>query len=214
MSTDNLLKLVNKFFKLATESEELPADSKDVAVVLKNLTKIETFTARVEYAEKNLDHLSSGSSRVVYTLPGKKEVLKLAKNERGVAQNKVEAKLKCKYINKTTKACPDGTWKLSPFLDKVTEKEFEKLCDMNFKEFGAALEYGLKSVSDNSDKKKPKNFDEISKSEMYKDLVTCGKKHELMPGDLSRISSWGQIDGHPTLLDAGLTRDIYDEFYE
>lgn len=210
----NLIHLIDKFFKLATESEELPANSDDMSVVLKNLTKIETYTAKVKYAEKNLDHLSSGSSRVVYTMPGKKEVLKLAKNDRGLAQNKVESKIKCKYINETTKKCPEGCWKISPFLKKVTEKEFEKLSGLNFKEFGEALEYGLKSVSENSDKKKPKNFDEMEKSEMYKELVKCGKKYDLMPGDLSRISSWGQVDGHPTLLDAGLTKEIYEEFYE
>lgn len=213
MNPTRLLKLANYFCKLATESEELPADSTDPAVILKNLSKLETYKARVDYAEKNLDHLSSGSSRVVYTMPGKKEVLKLAKNDRGVAQNKIEAKLKCKYINKTTKACPDGCWKISPFLDKVTEKEFEELSDMDFEEFGEALSYGLKDVSGSS-AEKPKHFDEISKSEMYKDLVECGKKNKLMAGDLARISSWGQVDGHPTLLDAGLTKEIYDEFYE
>lgn len=213
MNSDRLLKLANHFCKLATESEELPANSKDVATILKNLSSLETFKARVDYAEKNLDHLSSGSSRVVYTMPGKKEVLKLAKNDRGVAQNKIEAKLKCKYINKTTKACSEGCWKISPFLDKITEKEFKELSDIDFEDFGEALSYGLKDVSGTS-AKKSKNFDEISKTEMYKDLVKCSKEYDLMPGDLARISSWGQIDGHPTLLDAGLTREIYDKFYE
>lgn len=213
MHINRLVNRVNLFLKLATDSEKLPENSDDPAVILKNLSSLETFKARVDYAEKNLGHLSSGSSRVVYTMPGKKEVLKLAKNDRGVAQNKVESKMKCKYINKTTKSCPEGCWKISPFLDKVTEKEFEELTDLNFKDFGEALDYGLKSVSESS-AKKPKNFEEISKTEMYKTLVDCGKEYDLMPGDLSRISSWGQVDGHPTLLDSGLTREIYDEFYE
>lgn len=213
MNIDKLLKLANHFLKLATESEELPANSKDINVVLKNLTDLETFKARVDYAEKNLKHLSSGSSRVIYVLPGEKEVLKLAKNDRGVAQNKIESKIECKFINKTTRACSEGCWKISPFLDKVTEKEFEKLSGFNFKEFGDALRYGLKDIS-GSDVDKPKNFDEISKSEMYKTLVKCAEKYDLMPGDLVRISSWGQVDGHPTLLDAGLTKEIFEEFYE
>lgn len=213
MSADQLLKQATLFLKLATDSEELPPNSKDVGTILKNLSKLETYKARVDYAEKNLDHLSSGSSRVVYTMPGKKEVLKLAKNDRGVAQNKIEAKIKCKYINKTLKACPQGCWKTSPFLDKITEKDFKKLTGLEFKSFGEALSYGLKDISD-SDAEKPDDFDKISKHEMYKELIKCGKQYELMPGDLSRISSWGVVDGHPTLLDAGLTRKIYDKFYE
>lgn len=213
MNNIRLLKTIDRFFKLAVEAEELPPDSKDLDTVLKNLSDLETFTARVDYAEKNLKHLSSGSSRVVYVLPGEKEVLKLAKNDRGVAQNKVESKLKCKYVNKTTRACKDGCWKISPFLDKITEKEFEKLTDISFKDFGEALSYGLKDISSDSPKK-PKNFDEIAKTEIYKDIVECSKEHDLLPGDLARISSFGQVDGHPTLLDAGLTRKIYDKFYE
>lgn len=212
MKLDKLLQQIHRFFKLATESEELPEDSKDLATVLKNISSLETFKARVDYAEKNLEHLSSGTSRVVYLANDGKEVLKLAKNDRGVAQNKIESKLKCKYINKTTKADADGAWKISPFLDKITEKEFEELADVNFKDFGEALEYGLQKVSGDK-KEKPKGMDKIEKLDIYKQLVKVGLEHDLMPGDMARISSWGKVDNHPTLLDAGLTREIYDEFY-
>ena len=212
MKLDKLLNTVHRFFKLATDSEELPADSKDVATILKNLSKLETHKARGDYADRNLEHLSSGTSRKVLTMPGGKEVMKLAKNDRGIAQNKAEAAIKCKYVNKTVKSDPDGIWKISPFLDKIDEKEFEKLIGVDFKSFGKALEHGLESVSGDKEAK-PKNFDEIKDLDIYKELVACGKKHQLMPGDMSRISSWGKINNHPTLLDAGLTKEIYDEFY-
>ncbi len=212
MKLDKLLKTVHRFFKLATDSEELPADSKDVDTILKNLSKLETHKARGEYAEKNLEHLSSGTSRLVLTMPGGKEVMKLAKNDRGIAQNKAEAAIKCKYVNKTLKADSDGIWKISPFLDKINEKEFEKLIGVDFKDFGQALEHALADVS-GDEASKPKNFEKIKDLDIYKQLVKVGKEHDLMPGDMSRISSWGKIDDHPTLLDAGLTREIYDEFY-
>jgi hypothetical protein len=35
-----------------------------------------------------------------------------------------------------------------------------------------------------------------------------------MPGDLARISSWGTKDGRPVLIDAGLTADVFANFYE
>jgi hypothetical protein len=215
MNVDRIVRLADIFYAIAVKSEDLPENSDDPETILKNLSKLETFKARVDYAEKNLKHLSSGSSRVIYVLPDK-TVLKLAKNDRGVAQNKVESEpgMKSKYINKTLKADKDGVWRISPFLDKITEKEFEKMTGVSFKDFGEALGYGLKSVSDNSDKKKPDDFEDISKLDIYKELVEIGKKYELLPGDLERISSWGQVDDHPIVLDAGLTRDIYDEFYE
>lgn len=213
MTFIQLIRRIDTFFKLATESEKVPEASKDVSTILKTLTELETFKARVDYAEKCLDHLSSGSSRVIYTMPGGKEVMKLAKNDRGVAQNLVESKVKSKYVNKTTKSDPDGVWKLSPFLEKVTEKEFEKMAKCSFEDFGEAVRYALKDIS-GSDVSKPKNYEDVSKLELFKEVVSVAKKHDLMAGDIARISSWGQVDGHPTLLDAGLTRKIYDEFYE
>lgn len=213
MTINQLISKIESFFKLATDSEKVPEASKDEKTILKTLSNLETFKARVEYAEKCLDHLSSGSSRVIYTMPGGKEVMKLAKNDRGVAQNKAESKVESKYVNKTTKSDNNGVWKLSPFLEKITEKEFEKMTNCSFEDFGEALRYGLKNVSD-SDVDKPKKFDKVEKTEIYKEVVAVAKKHDLMPGDLARISSWGQVDGHPTLLDAGLTKEIYDEFYE
>ena len=48
----------------------------------------------MEYAEANLQHISSGSSRVIYKSGDK--AIKLAKNDRGVAQNKAEANPKMK----------------------------------------------------------------------------------------------------------------------
>jgi hypothetical protein len=174
--------------------------------ILQQLSSLETFKDRIDFAEKHLAHLSSGSSRIIY-LTDDKQVLKLAKNERGIAQNKVESKIKSSFVNETTKSDKNGIWKLSPYCDKITEKDFEKLTNVSFKEFGQAIEHGI------SDEKKPKDFDKISKSDIYKEIIRLNKEYKLLPGDLIRISSWGVNKGVPVLLDAGLTRNVYDEFY-
>jgi hypothetical protein len=207
MQLDLLLKRIENFYKLASEGSD------DINTILKKLSKLDTHKARFEYAEKHLDHLSSGSSRVIYTFNNKKEVLKLAKNDRGLAQNKAEAKIKSKFINKTTKSDPKGIWKISPYANKVSEKEFEKISKISFEDFGKALEYGLQAISSDKEKK-PKNFEKVSKTDLYKEIVNVSKENKLLPGDLSRISSWGEIDNKLILLDAGLTREIYDSFYE
>ena len=203
MSNQALFRQINRFYKLSSSQSDL----------LKELSELETFKDRIDFSEKHLEHLSSGSSRIIYVTPDK-EVLKLAKNERGIAQNFAEGnpKMVSKFINKTLKADKNGYWKTSPYLEKITEKEFEKMMDFSFKDFGEALSYGLKEP-DSAKKKKPDNFDTIAKSDLYKEIVRCGKEHHLLPGDLGRVSSWGRIDGYPILLDAGLTSAIYKKFY-
>lgn len=214
MNINSLLKLAHTFYVLAAStSEELPKNSKDQKIILKNIEQLETFSARIKYAEKNLKRLSSGSSRIVFILPDE-TILKLAKNDRGIAQNKVESnpKMTSKFLNKILGKAKNHSWINTNFLDKIKEKEFEKMTDINFKDFGEAIKYGLKNVSE-SKKSKPKCFDHVSKSEVYKELERLGDKFDLMPGDLARISSWGMKDNHPVLIDAGLTKEIFDEYY-
>jgi len=214
MDSDEILKLADFFYALA-KGEELPDNSKDLKTVLKNIEQLETHGARKRYAEKNLKHLSSGSSRLVY-LTTDKTIIKLAKNDKGLAQNKAESnpKMTSKFLNKTISSAKNNSWMQTHYLDKITVKDFKEMTDLDFDDFGECIRYGLKNVSGHSDKKKPKNFDEVSKSEIYKEMKKVGDKFKLMGGDLARISSWGTKDGRPVLIDAGLTKDVFSEFYE
>lgn len=213
MANDFLLKMADKFFSLAATKEELPENSDDQKTILKNLEKLETFAARVKYAEKNLKRLGAGSSRVVFVLPDE-NILKLAKNDRGIEQNEVESnpKMKSKILNKILGKAKNHAWIITQYLDKIKEKEFEEMTGINFKDFGSAISYGLQDVADTT-RKKPKCFDEVSDSFVYKELERLGEKFSLLPGDMIRISSWGCRDGHPVLIDAGLTKAIFDKYY-
>lgn len=199
----NKLTLQSKLFVLTA----LAQHTGNLNEILKHLSSLETFKDRIDYAEKHLEHLSSGSSRLIYKVGD--QVLKLAKNERGVAQNKVEAnpKMKSKYINPTIKADKNGIWKLSPYLEKITEKEFEKMTGFNFKEFGKALEHKI------DDEEKPEHYEEISKSEIFKEFIRLTEDFDLLIGDMIRISSFGKKDDHVILLDAGLDNSVWEKFY-
>jgi hypothetical protein len=214
MHPNKLLRFANMFYSLAA-GEELPPNSDNLKTVLSNLEKLETYSARKKYAESNLKHLSSGSSRIVYLTPGK-TILKLAKNDKGIAQNKAEAnpQMKSKYLNTVLSCAKNHAWMETHYLEKITEKEFEEMTHLKFEDFGNAIRYGLKNVSGNTDKEKPENFDKVAKSDIYKELRDVGEKFKLMPGDLARISSWGTKDGRPVLIDAGLTKDVFADFYE
>lgn len=214
MNTNKLLRFAGMFLSLA-KGEELPKDSKDVKTVLNNLKKLETYHARKKYAERNFKHLSSGSSRIVYLTPDK-TVVKLAKNDKGIAQNKAEAnpKLKSKYVNKIIKHADNFAWIETHFLKKITAKQFEKATGIDFDDFGECIRYGLKNVSGNTDKDKPESFDEVSKNDFYKEIKELGDEFKLMPGDLAKESSWGLKDGNPVLIDTGLTKKVFEDFYE
>lgn len=202
------------FYSLAA-GEELPVNSTDLKTVLSNLEHLETYAARKEYAEANLKHLSSGSSRIVYLTSGK-TIIKLAKNDKGIAQNKAEANpgMKSKYTNKILSDAQNNSWIEVPYLEKITTTEFKKMTGLEFDDFGESIRFGLKDVSGNSDQEKPKNFEEVAKSDIYKEVRDVGEKFKLMPGDIARISSWGTKEGHPVLIDTGLTKDVFADFYE
>lgn len=214
MGINRVLKMANYFYALAT-SEKLPANSKDLKIILQNLEELENYNSRKEYAEKNLEHLSSGSSRIVYLTP-EKTIIKMAKNDKGIAQNKAECNpdMKSKFINQVINHAKNYAWMQTHRLEKITEKEFEEMTGLNFDDFGESIRYGLKNVSENSEAKKPKNFDKVEKSEIYREMKKIGERFKLMPGDLARISSWGTKDGRPVLIDAGLTKGVFADYYE
>lgn len=211
MRFKRLLRMADIFYILA---EKLPENSTNIKTILDNLTSLDNFNSRKKYAEKNLEHLSSGSSRLVYKAPDN-SVIKLAKNDKGLAQNKAEAnpKMKSKFINEIISHDKDYIWIQTHLLKKITVDDFKKMTGLDFHDFGDMISYGLRHVSDSS-KDKPSSFDKISKSSFYKEMLRIGKKFKLMPGDLIRISSWGTKNNCPILIDAGLTKDVYDSFYE
>jgi hypothetical protein len=215
MHVNKLLRFATTFHSLAA-GEKLPPDSKDLSTVLKNLAALETYTARKDYAEKNLEHLSSGSSRIVYLTP-KKTIIKMAKNDRGLAQNRAEenaSKVDSKYLNKVLSRAPNDAWIEVSYLQKITEKDFKNMTDIDFKDFGEAIRFSLKKISGNIDTEKPENYSKVSGTSFFKEIEMIGKKLDLMPGDIARISSFGKKDNHPVLLDVGLTSTVFAEFYE
>lgn len=211
MNYNRLIKLASFFYSLAAkEAEELPANSKNLKTILSNIDKLETYKAKIEYCEKNLKHLSSGSSRIVYSTH-KNTIIKLAKNDKGIAQNKVEAnpKMKSKFLNKILDKSKDYNWIEVEYLEKITESEFEELTGVNFKTFGKCLKF----LCEKSSGKKPKELKECEDSEVIKEMVRLCKDFKLLYGDIERISSWGCKDDKPILIDSGLTEKVYNEHY-
>jgi hypothetical protein len=212
---NGIIRLVELFYSMASEAEKLPTNSKDLKTVLRNIERLKTYQARKKYADLNLKHLSSGSSRVVLTFGD--SVIKLAKNDKGLAQNRTEtqaSQLESKTINKVLSHAKNFAWIEVPLVKKMTKERFQKLTDIEFDDFGEALRYLLKNISGNTQLKKPKHYDTISKSSLFIELAKVGRSLDLMPGDLARLSSYGEKDGKVLLIDSGLSSAVFERFYE
>jgi hypothetical protein len=62
--------------------------------------------------------------------------------------------MKSEVVNKILNKSSKYYWIEVPHLEKLTEKKFKDLSDLDFKDFSSCIEYGLKSISE-SDKDKP-----------------------------------------------------------
>ena len=198
MLPDKILKIASYFYSLATDDIKSSLDS------------LESFKDRIELAEKKLKHLSSGSSRIVF-LTSRGTVIKLAKNKKGLAQNKAESnpKMKSKFLNKILDKSPKHFWLEVNFIDKINPDQFKKILGFDFEDFKKTLRFLI-----GKNKSKPNKFNKIKELDLVKDMVRLCEDFDLVSGDIVRISSWGEKDGNLILIDSGLTRKIYETYYD
>lgn len=172
----------------------------------------------VEYAKKYLDEVGKGSSRDVFVFSGSK-VLKIAKNDAGIAQNETEVYLseisKGKGVSVVTNILqhdPEFRWTLAQ-ISRAGSKEkpiestqkFAELAGIDWDTFRQIVE-GRRGV------------DEIDMSPPTKALIEIVleliDRDQLMPGDVLKLDSWGVTgDGKIVLLDFGLTADVKQRHY-
>jgi len=88
-----------------------------------------SYKEKVQYLKDNFQLLGTGSSRITFLINSGK-VIKLARNDAGVAQNKVEfdnlLKYKSKFIPKAFDRSPDSVWIETEFVRPV--KNFSEFC--------------------------------------------------------------------------------------
>ena len=209
-----LIESVLKGYKSIFESIQYPPDF-DV----NELKNINNFTARIKYVQSHLKRIGSGSARIVYEIDDK-HVLKLARNKKGIAQNYVEADwgLHNMYDNilpELIETDEDNLWLIVEKANKITKKEFEKLTGVDFLEFGNTLRYELANrESSYVPWSKPEDYEEIIDNEFFHDIIDMSINFDFPSGDFEKISSYGEIDNNPVVVDPGLTKDVYKEFYK
>jgi len=164
------------------------------------------------YAESNLNFIASGSSRLTYRLD-QDLALKLAYNEAGIEQNKVEASIESSnYFNTPIESAHDYSWIIVPLVESpISEEEFNIATGIFFSDFEKSIKYSLKDPT--KEIKKPDNFEFVSEKDIVKEVCKVAINHKLMPGDIVKIKHWRIKDSVPVTIDFGFSEYVWKKFY-
>jgi hypothetical protein len=143
---------------------------------LEEFKKLTSFKKRLEYCNKNLQRISSGSSRALYKIDEEK-VLKLAMNQKGIAQNEQEIILSNYYdisdivAHVFDKDDKNNTWLEMELARKLTLGDFKRITGFDFKDFDATIHnYYLDAVLHRNDFRK--EVDKEISQEMWENEFT------------------------------------------
>jgi hypothetical protein len=183
-----------------------------------------SFAARKRYADKHLEKLGAGSGRLVYIIDDE-TVLKLAKNNKGVAQNKAEIRQWNTNDHVTAKVYEyhkNFLWLEMERARKAKAADFRKIVGLDFKNIADGLLY--RHTLHNNRRppsyyglSKPENYEEMVENEWYYFLETVMIDYGLEAGDLARMSSYGVVkrDGQEDIVvvDFGYDSNVKDIYY-
>ena len=186
--------------------------------------QLKTFAERIRYCEEHLSKIGAGSSRIVYKIDNEK-VLKLAKNNKGIAQNEAEYDIfKTAYYADNLAAevfdvDDHYLWIEMELAEKCKPSTFKQLIGVDINTFGM---YIRNEYSDYKRGKKlfrldQEDLEKLENSDFAIDMVNLVLETDIAPADLGRLSSYGIVkrNGQPeiVLVDYGATEDIISKFY-
>jgi hypothetical protein len=198
----------------------------------------QTFKDRIKYIEERLTKLGAGSSRIVYQIDPK-TVLKLAKNKKGVAQNKVEIEYShygdlSHLFAEVFEYDSDGLWVEMELASKVTNSNFKTITGIDFKtdkttkrtsnppekaSYVEALQYYYyENVKPGKNPYGlPEGYKELWEDEFMYDAFSFVGNYRPPLGDLLRLSTYGVVkrNGQDSIvmIDYGLDEDVYSTHY-
>lgn len=187
--------------------------------------QLRNFAERKRYCDTHLQKISAGTGRIVYKIDNEK-VLKLAKNEKGIAQNETETGLSINnsyYSNILARIFnydQKDRWNEMELARKVTPTAFKQMVGVTIDQFRMYLRnYQSRNSGGRQIFGIAKEIEEImNESEFVNDVIGFMNDTELGAGDLGKLNSWGLVhrEGSDSLvmIDYGLTGDVYDSYYK
>lgn len=181
-----------------------------------DISKIDSFVSidkKIEYTKSNFKMLGEGSSRIVFDLLDG-TVLKLAKNVIGIKQNISESNIKNYLTIPIIKKDENNFWIIVEKAEEMDEEDFEKLTEMSFETFEENIHTISKFIKKKIDILPEETLKQIEKNTILKNVKNLMETFNLASGDISKLSSWGILNNSPKLIDVGLTREIYKNYYK
>lgn len=211
MDMYKLFEKCKEFFKAATELKVSLVENNDQ--FLKQLSDLKEFDDRVKLAKEKFELLGEGSARAAFKISDDL-ILKVAINEKGLAQDKVEAEfdLQKPCVASVVAADPEGKWLIMHFTETMTKEDFKKIVGFGFDSFMNSLFYAYNNESDAWSE--PREYDEIKKHPLFKCLGDMVVDGNCLLGDFDKPSSFGIRDGKIYLRDWGFTKQVHDDLYE
>jgi hypothetical protein len=187
-----------------------------------------SFAKQLAYAMERAPKIGSGSSRVAFEIPyeGRKTVLKIAKNGKGLAQNEHEAQMLNDYYLKGLgivipvidydEQSHMPRWIHTEFANKAKDSDFMKACGLN-------LADAIRMSEFLSGKERPRNpqeqawynehADRLEDNEFIHAFVDLIGNYDLPVGDFRRLANWGIYNGSPVVIDIGVNNEVWASHY-
>jgi hypothetical protein len=200
-----------------TELQEFQVEGFDLDLFL----DMNSFASKIRYANEKLRRMAQGSARIIFEIDDK-NVLKLAKNAKGIAQNEVERSLSNDYmvpediIAKVLEEDENDRWIVMERAKKISTGRFKTLMD------GVSLLDFFNYIKINTDYRVGRGYwnvsleakEKLNENEFAQDIIEMIQNFNLETGDFRRPSSFGEIDGRLVITDYGLTQEVYKKHYQ
>lgn len=157
------------------------------------------------YAHRHLKFLGMGSSRAAYMLPDNK-VLKIAIDESGKAQNKLEALISndkdvSQVVASVFEHDDNYRWIVSELIVQQSTAQ-------SFSDYAGTYLEDIEQIGDYE-------IEELPHPEFVKQFKKLMTKYSLLAGDFYNYQHWGMTaSGRLVIFDYGLNLDIYKDYYD
>jgi hypothetical protein len=195
-----------------------------------------TFKSRLAYALERAKKLGTGSSRVatIIEYQGRPTVLKIAKNQKGLAQNSVEADiLSDGYASQLGILIPlidydeqnrEPSWIHTEMATKVNEKQLcsiigcdnlNQLINMAWAITGRKTYVGNYQSYVTHLKQRGKSEQDIDNMTEYANtLADLNSNFDVELVDFARAANWGMFQGKPVIVDVGFNSNVMNQYYK
>ena len=193
---------------------------------LEEFSKLTSFNKRIQYCQERLKRISSGSSRIVYMVDDTK-VLKIARNQKGLVQNEIEASYSNYYDLKEITARVfaydnNDLWVEMELARKVTPKVFQNVIGFSFDDFCRLINEDYYSMNPSARGLRlrpvsPELKADMVENEFIQEILNYMRGYDIPVGDLMKLNSYGLVKRNGVddivIIDYGLNSSVWQDYY-